>query len=432
MHALIVVVLIALAVVLGLCLPLNRVPLVALLSAVLIPINNLPLPIAATVLAPGAVCLSFWAIRVRRRPNSREGPQNYSAHMAVLFLVWCFLSTSWSINKLFSAGWIISIALSLLWPIIALRGRPFPAGMLAEWWVRLGCGLGLFGIVERMLGRNPLFATLYSEARFPLTQTSEFYRITTTLGHPLNNALFFSVAVVLGIGLAIETSQRRWFIVMAPALAALWFTGSRSGVVAAAAGVTVMVARRYIFVAARGMSSGGRRIVALLIVCVVVVSSLVGFTVLSKDRSYAASASTSERSQVISVAISLASEHHFVGAGPDSSNTVLTGTGGSAGQLIVESSYLELLVSVGIPGLALFLMLVFIGLKQAWKAQRLIYLGGLLTAAISIGGYNMIEGVRPLIVLVGLLMCGAVCDRDVDLGKDRRAESADRVCPAFD
>jgi hypothetical protein len=140
--------------------------------------------------------------------------------------------------------------------------RPRRIAALTTFFIVLLTAVGVYGIVEYVLRCNlwygplyavsPLASQWYETARLP-----EAYRITTSLGHPLTNAQYFLLAVVLAAGsLAGTTGFRRAFTGAAlPVLVlATMTTGTRTTLLLlAATPFFVLVLQRRVGAAAWGV-----------------------------------------------------------------------------------------------------------------------------------------------------------------------------------
>jgi O-antigen ligase len=91
----------------------------------------------------------------------------------------------------------------------------------------------------------------------------------------------------------------------------------------------------------------------------------------------------------------------WLGYGPGTADATL-GRWAREGYL-VENSMLQLLLSLGIPGVLLFAAMVGALAVHAIRLRNTAALAGLVAFVVAITGYNAIESVLPLHVLLGLL-----------------------------
>ena len=71
--------------------------------------------------------------------------------------------------------------------------------------------------------------------------------------------------------------------------------------------------------------------------------------------------------------------------------------------LVIENSYLQILVSIGIPGLLLVIILIGSVVREGIRRARLPAVAALLSVAFVMSTFNFAEGDRPGLILLGLL-----------------------------
>lgn len=278
---------------------------------------------------------------------------------------------------------------------------------LARVWVlRLGTALGFYAVIEGLvLHSNPLMGPLYAAASTPLVQHWASYRVTTLMGHPLVNGVGFAVVAILALESALN---RRGDIVwvyfrLVLLVAALVETGSRGGIIAFAISSVVLVLfhRRWVRLTVGQMTSA-----------IIVLGAFVALSgpLVARMDSTEGSGSVQARIELTSeVASSLHGRWlEGVGAGEAEASRRDPNAGGTV--LPLESSYAELLVSMGVIGMLLLLAVVTPALWEALRSrEKLAWGAGFLAFLIAIGGFNGVEGHPQLVVwLAGLLaMCGA-------------------------
>ena len=382
--------------------PRQWLPSGALAATVLIPVRALPVPEILTVISPGLLVITVWLLRgLTTRDQADRRHDKWAGLRALIvtgFGVWLLLGAVTSDYVGNSLAWGFTFALTVLCVWLAGADAETIALVKVTWYV-LASTLALYAMVEFALQANPLFDPLYARAPFPVVQNWSVYRVTTTLGHPLTNSLFFSLSFALALGDYFST--RRPLVLSVSALSAigLALTASRGGLVAAAAGAVAVIACALLV-----MGRGGR--FAKWSIAVIAAVGLIAMTQAGvlQDRSSSreAQVSSADRSAALDVAIRVSGDAHWLGTGPGTSNPATRDF--VANSLIIENSYLQLLISVGIPGLALFLALLAVSCLVAFRHGRAGPLGALVAYAVAAGGFNFLEANRPAHVLLGLVL----------------------------
>ena len=77
---------------------------------------------------------------------------------------------------------------------------------------------------------------------------------------------------------------------------------------------------------------------------------------------------------------------------------------GSIDDFVIENSGLQLLISVGIPGLALMVILIAALVINSLKANDIASAAALVAYVICILGFNAIDAIRGMHLLIGLLV----------------------------
>lgn len=392
--------------------PPDTLPLLAMCVFCLIPVNDLPLPSVFRAMSPGVIIFAVWLLRRTRRqvvPVPRL--TKYSAYFVFL----CLLTTTiFTISLSRSLVWTFAFTASVLLPIFvggftAKEGRLIVVGLIA-----LATCLSCFAIAEYMLRNNPLFGHLYAEAPYPLLQHWSTYRVTTTLGHPLNNALVFAAAAAAAFAAYLETKLTRFLLAFMLTLIGVFLSGSR-GALELTPIVIVVVMVSYIR-ARKGPLRGLGRVVVLIAASVVVAGALYAQTIGARAESGEARSSTNARYEDIRVGMARAEQLHFLGSGPGTSNSAKNEGVETIGdsRLVIENSYIQLFVSIGIPGLTLVLLLFGSLVRDGLKRRALPAAAAFLSTILVIATYNFAEGVRPGLILLGLLGGACLASSTVD------------------
>jgi hypothetical protein len=391
-----------------LVLPVETLPALTMLWLALVPVNDLPLPTAARVASPGLAILAIWFLRREVGGSGRAATSVPSSIQwtGLALLGWLAITTIATISFSRSVVWDLCFGLSILAPLwLRLNRREARLAIDALVWV--GIGLAVFAVLEYLLHRNPVLGHLYREAPFPIEQRWSTYRVTTLLGHPLNNALFFAAVAAAGFARYLETRRTVYVAGFLLALVALLLTGSR-GALYLTPVVLVLVVAFEVRAGALTMQRLGR--LALIAgLALAALFALYSQTVGLRADSTEAQASTDVRYRALDESLHIAGDNDYLGTGPGTSNSAKEEDILNPGDvdIAIENSYLQLLVSIGIPGVALVVALLAGVVWAGFRRRNIAAAGALAAMALVIGTYNFIEGVRPDLLFLGLL--GACC-----------------------
>lgn len=382
-------------------LPVDTLPLLALCCFALIPVNDLPLPSAFRGASLGVAVFAVWLLRRSQRP---QRPFARATRLSGYLLV-CYLlfTTAFTISLARSAVWTFAFIASVLVPVFVGGFTDREANRVIKGLIVLAAGLSCFAIVEYMLHSNPILGHLYTEAPFPVIEHWKTYRVTTTLGHPLYNAMFFAAAAAAAFAVYFETRRTGYLGAFILILIGLFLTGSRGALYLTPAVIVFIIIFQ---IKAKGLAVGNFGRLALL---VGVGLSIAGFlytqTVGARASTGEAQSSTSARYRDVGVSLSAAGRSHFLGSGPGTSNSAKNESAESVStnSLVIENSYLQLLVSIGIPGLLLVIVLFGSVVREGVRRSRLPAAGAFLSAVLVISTFNFAEGDRPGLILLGLL-----------------------------
>jgi polysaccharide biosynthesis protein PslJ len=395
--------LVVFAVVLLSALPVEMLPALAIWCFGLFPVNDLPLPSFMRAASPGVAILFIWLIRRKRILGPTKTLSRSTRVSGYLMLCWLLIMTALTISLARSLVWSFAFATSVLLPILAGGFNRNEARLIIKGLIVLATGLSIFAIGEYLLRQNPLFGHLYTESPFPLVQHWSTYRVTTTLGHPLNNAVFFAAAAAAAFAVYLESRQFSYLVAFMFTLVALFLTGSRGALYLTPA-VIVVVVLMQVKAGNLPMRRLGR-LSLLAGIALGIAGVLYSQTVGVRASSGEARSSTSARYQDLGVGWRAAGAHNFIGSGPGTSNSAKNENqqSTSEGALVIENSYLQLLVSVGIPGLALIFLLFGSLVRDGVRNRAFPATGALLAVILVISTFNFAEGVRPGLIIIGLL-----------------------------
>lgn len=373
---------------------------IALLVTVLLPVGFLPLPQPVTVVTPGALAVIVWTLR--RDARDRRRPAR------VVLVVGSALSTLLVVGALVG----ISLARSLAWggaftllvlvPALSPRLRMGEVQRLLDTFTWSAAALAGYGIVERLLGTNPLYGAVLG-----VPQYWSDYRITTALGHPLHNSIYFAAATAIAIGRYVERGRPSSLVTAALGLIGVFLTISRGGLVAVGVGVLVVAVgpvlrSRQVARAAKGNLRGLLTFAAVGVGLAVIATSPV---FQERQNSSNGIASARARDELGPLVWSASRSIHHLGSGPGTSNWLLETLGRPT---IIENSWFQLLLSLGLPGTFLVAALVGLAVTTALRGGSLGAAAGLAALVTSAAGFNWIESNRPAMLFLGLLLACAL------------------------
>ena len=384
-------------------LPVHILPAVALVTFALIPARILPQdgPIGALPLT--TMIIVIWALRRLIPAKTTLGRTTLPApfrsatrYFALLFLIWTLFTLARTTDLQASLGWTISFSAAVLLPL-AIGTSTSEAYWIRRVWLLLGAWLGAYAVIEGVLGVNPIWGTVFRALGLTDHQHWSVYRADASFGHPLFAALFFAVACALAVGIWLQENSK-------PALAAAVFSGlglvatvSRGALLAAAIAVGFAYAVSLVL---RGEKRWGKFAVlaVLMVVGVVGLFQFDAFT--ARNNSIEAELSSQARDLGVWVSLQAANFTGWIGSGPGTSGI----TGRLFNEVTIENSMLQLLISIGLPGLVLFLLMIGSAVAHA-LSRRAVGAGAALVAyTVCIAGFNAIDALRPMHLLLGCLL----------------------------
>ena len=388
----------------------RRVWQLVLVLFVLVPVQWLPVPSLVQTLAPPFAGVLVLTLRPFRLVGDLRPVLGLRTVLLLAMGAWLCLCVLISDYRLIGRGWLLSFLPLVL--LVAWLGAcdPHARRALLDCWSTVAPLLGAYALVETyVLHGNPLMAPLYALADPALVQHWSVYRATTTLGHPVDNGIFFAVSAPLLLARALRLPGRGATAGVLLALGGAVASGSRAALLAAVVGCAVAglpVALRV----------RGRR--PLLVVALLVVAATVGVAVAS-TRSASVEATTSAEFRVteVRIAVTAASQAPVFGVGPGAASfahgSELTRNGGAGA---FESIWLEAVVGAGVPGLLLLVALLVTGAVDGARKQDWGSAGALVAYGVVASAYNVLEGGRASHILLGMLLAMAFCPtREVDL-----------------
>jgi O-antigen ligase len=188
-----------------------------------------------------------------------------------------------------------------------------------------------------------------------------FFRAQSTFEHPLLLAEFSAMAVCFGMAAMLWPHKSRAFrvfggVTLISAIAAAFFTGSRSALITVAAGGG-MVIMLWIFAPKQPITSSKptfRKISFMMTLTAALAIALPAATLLSQGKSQSEITSTAARIQMLELGLPSIQEHPLLGTGPGTAGMVagiLTGSGVRT----LDNYFLAITIESGVPALLLLL-----------------------------------------------------------------------------
>jgi polysaccharide biosynthesis protein PslJ len=371
---------------------------VSLLLFLLVPVAYLNVPTISRYLSPLVVVLGVWAGRTFLA-GREEHPSVGSewTWVSVALIAWLILRTATSIQPHRSAFWVIAFVISV--PMVGSAARRTGAATrdaLMTTWAWAGVVWGAIGCVEGVSHWNPL-AVHYTVSGTPLRQIWSVYRIETTMGHPLLNALFFSTTAALMGVLAVTRPTLLRFSAATLSAVALAFTASRAGVLGLALGAAAAI----VALLFSSSLSVGRKLAILSILAIAVIGIAEAPILKQRERSQEGLASAAYRQETVSDARAAMRRYAYLGSGPGTSQVLFSREGLNPR---LESSALQILVSDGVPGMiGLALLVIYAGLASI-RRRRWETLAALIAYLTCAAGFNAWDSNPETLGLLGLLL----------------------------
>lgn len=388
-------------------LPVGWLPAAAVVAFAVVPNRLVPSESIFNALPPVSLILAIWVFRrlvLGQRPPTGGLPAPTTPPAlrigawiaAAAFLAWALLTALRSEYSDTGFSWLSSFTIGMLIPLLVPDARA-EARALRSTWLVVGAIAGAYAAVEVVLQGSPLWGTLYDALGYGSSQHWSVYRAEVSFGHPLFAAAFLAPPALLGIGGWLG-SGRAWHLVAGlVAAVGVVATVSRGAILAVALGAALALVLALTVIPRRP----GRRVAQLTALAVVGGIGVLNFPALTaRMDSLDAARSSEARDIATGVAMQAAANAGWLGSGP--------GTSGISGReiydVVIENSLFQLLISVGIPGLVLFLALVALLALAAVRRGDVAAAAAMAGYLVVITGFNAIDAVRALHLVLGLLV----------------------------
>ena len=380
-------------------------------GASLLPLADMGVPSTLTTVTPWAAILCLMALGVRRPIRLPCGSRpRVPVALILLFSAWLSVSALMSQERATAVGWFISFGSLVVLPVLLAFVDRRGVNAVRTAWVVMGGLLGAYAVAESfVLKANPLAGILFAGSDLSGDAWS-VYRATTTLGHPLTNGMYFSIACGLAFHEFVRGRSRWHLLAACLALTGVIASGSRGSAVAAL--LTIVIALFPSREPQHGRANTRvRRVVLLLMLTVGIIGAAVALS--TRAGSSEGSESSSFRIAEIPVAIQAMDKGPLFGVGPgvaSMSNEGLLRQLGGAGAF--ESYWLELGVAAGAIGLGLGIFMMVSFLLYAASNRDWGGVAALVAWLVSATLTNAFEGGRVENLYLGLILALVIVGPD--------------------
>jgi hypothetical protein len=395
----------AIALTILLLIPTDWLPSAALVVFLVVPRVALSVSDILSTVSPALLVLLVWYVKswaeaARRRENgesvARVSP--WAVITVLLLVLWIALLLLYLGPRATSLAWSFAFIVLAL-AIVLVPDAASAVRRLQSTFLWSSAVMGLYCVAEYLLGYNFLFERVNSLVNAEPLQHWAVYRAYGSLGHPLYAGLFFAMAFAVAFGRRFSGGGNRYLVFAGISMVGAVLTVSRSavGAIAVTAGVIVLLS----LVRRSSIGPVQRVFLALLVVGgVFAITQVSAF----QDRlvSNEAAGSASARNVVLEIALQTAEANNWIGAGPA---MALTGAAPyNPLGVIIESAYLQILISLGVPGLLLFALLLGAAAIRAVRVGAYSGLGAVVAFASCSAFFNILESSRPSLVLLGFAL----------------------------
>jgi O-antigen ligase len=305
--------------------------------------------------------------------------------------------------------WSLSFVALVIGPIVAAFYDPDGLKIALRTWILLASLCGSYAGVEAfVLHRNPLFDWAYHSAPSPLIQQWGVYRATSTLGHPLTNAAFFSTAIPLAIGIGMKERHTggKYIFAVIPCSIGLLATASRAASLGAIIGTAFTL---LLLFQARDDRHRGLLRFCLVLLAFSAVTLLASGGLVERTTSAEANTSYAYRSESFQAGKQLLAASPITGFGPGLGDLAkLRYVNDGHLQAGLENSWMEIAVGSGIPGLLLVISLVTLALRRNVRRKEWGLCGALTVYLFTAATSALLEQQQPYLLLFGLLLAASL------------------------
>lgn len=385
-----------------LVLPVDALPATALVLYLLVPRVLLATNDFTNTFTPSFVVLAVWFVRSQLSRRTNTSGQDAAGAVPVFLMVgtsiWVVISLMLNNHEATMAAWALDFIVLFLAPLL-VRNTDRAVYMLGTTFLWSSGLMAAMCLIEFAFGRNVFLDPIYSAFDIPDVQHWSVYRAAGTLGHPLHAGLFFAMGFGLAFGRRFEGGGNRYLLFAGVNMLGVLLTVSRSSLGAVVVAAAAIIIPNLLFKSRLGTSTR-------ISLSVLIVTATIALTQVSifRDRldSSEAAGSTEARNLLLDIAEQAASAHHWLGAGPGTA--LVAAAPFNFKGVIIENGYLQLLISLGVPGLLLVVLLLVGGALRAARRGAYAGLGVVVAYAVAIGFFNVLESSRPTLVLGGFAL----------------------------
>jgi hypothetical protein len=387
--------------------PVHMIPALVVAAIALVPTRFIPGASPFNALPALALVMGVWVFRrvvLAQTPKGAEllppltrvGPRLAVYATGVLLAAWIAFSMLRAGLTDTTIGWSTAFIVSVLLPLVVFDAR-IEMRLMRTVLLVVGAITGANIVLQLVTNGPALYGLLSVGGDFSF----HVFRPQGPFNHPLFAGAFLTIPALIGIGQWLTTGK--WWPLLAglTAAAGVVSTVSRSsiGAVGIALGVAVVVAPFFL-----GWAHLKRWFLLVALGAVGAIAVLNFQPLIDRSSSLESELSAGVREQAVPLALSAAQYAHWMGTGPGTSGE----TARLFGTIIIENSMLQLIISLGIPGLILFVAFLGSLIWCAWARGDLGVGLAVIGYTVAITGFNSLDAVRNMHILIGLLVLLAV------------------------
>jgi O-antigen ligase len=413
----------AVGVVALLLLPTKVLPAVALWLLVLVPVGYMDIPrVVGRYFTPALIVIVVWIVRTafaqRMTLLLRVPIKGWLIALPLLALLIASTISS-GVHTGWSIAWTIVLGVCVAAPALIGQISQDDVWPTVRWsFAAIGLFLGVLAAVDFVLHLNP-WTSLY---RYEVSErTWAVFRTRTSLGHPLMTSTVASVAFAVCVFPSGKGRQWPYLLCAGGALVAVILSVSRTSVPTIAVAILVGVlstlsgTKRF-----QGRSKG--RLFSIAIAAGLFVVMALSPLLSARNQTSGGISSAAYRSQLLENAMEIIAGHPMLGSGPGTSSLAYGRQYGG----ILENSYIQLVVSIGLPAFIVFVMGVALVVLVAIRRSRAGAAAGLAAFMVSIAGFNVIDSNPGLLALAAPLIFCAVAPGARELEGRSGAQAPDQ------
>lgn len=389
-----------------LVLPRNALPAAALWILVLLPVGYMDIGRAVgRYFTPSVLIIGVWVFRLafaqRMVPLLRLPVRGWFIVLPIVSLL--LISTLLSeLHIGWSLAWMAVFVMCVIAPALLSQISEddlWPTVRLT--FAAIGLFLGALALVDFLFQFNP-WTSLY---RYDVSmRTWAVFRTQTSLGHPLMTSMVGCVAFAVSVFPHGKGRQWPFWVCAAGALLAVVLSVSRTGIPALFMAI-IIGALSMLAGSTRSELREKARITSMLIAAglaaLVVASPLLS----ARNESSGAITSAAYRQLLLDRAAELVSDRPLLGSGPGTSSLVYVEEYGG----VLENSYVQLMISIGLPAALLFLAGIGAVVLTAMRRSRAGAAAGLVAFFVSVAGFNALDSNPAVMALIApLIYCALV------------------------